>query len=103
MKPLIEPKACDNIEEIRDSIDLIDQEILHLFAKRLEYVKEIVKFKIADEEAIIARERREVVLNQRKEWAEEKGLDPELMEKVFKLLIDKNIQIQLDIYKSNSK
>jgi len=103
MKPLINPQNCDNIQEIRDAIDAIDQEILQLFAQRHEYVKEIVKFKRGDEEGIIAQERKELVLQQRKEWAEEMGLDPELMEKVFMLLIDKNIQIQFDIYKSNNK
>ena len=42
-------------------------------------------------------ERKELVLKQRKEWAKKRGLDPEVMKKVFMLLIDKNIQIQLDI------
>ena len=103
MKPLINPQDCDNIQEIRDAIDAIDREILQLFAQRLEYVKEIVKFKPGDEEGIIAQERKELVLKQRREWAREKGLDAEMMEKVFRLLIDKNIQIQFDIYNSNNK
>ena len=103
MKPLIKPQACDNIREIRDAIDVIDQEILQLFAQRHEYVKEIVKFKSGDEEGIIASERKELVLKQRKAWAEERGLDAEMMEKVFRLLIDKNIQIQFDIYNSKNK
>ncbi len=103
MKPLIKPQACDNIQEIRDAIDVIDQEILQLFAQRHEYVKEIVKFKSGDEEGIIARERKEQVLKQRKAWAEVWGLDTETMEEVFRLVIDKNIQIQLNIYNSNNK
>ena len=103
MKPLIKPQACDNIQEIRDAIDMIDQEILQLFAQRLEYVKEIVKFKSGDEEGIIARERKEQVLKQRKKWAEDRGLDAEMMEEVFRLLIDRNIQIQFDIKNSNNK
>jgi isochorismate pyruvate lyase len=103
MKPLIEPQSCNNIQEIRNAIDAIDLEILQLFALRHGYVKEIVKFKSSDEEGIIARERKELVLKQRKEWAEEKGLDGELMEKVFRMLIDRNIEIQLEINKSNNK
>jgi isochorismate pyruvate lyase len=103
MKPLIEPQSCNNIQEIRNAIDAIDLEILQLFALRHDYVKEIVKFKSSDEEGIIARERKELVLKQRKEWAEEKGLDGELMEKVFRMLIDRNIEIQLEINKSNNK
>ena len=97
MKHVKKPEACVNIGEIRDAIDKIDLEIIHLFAQRHIYVKEIVKFKSGDE-GIIARERKEQVLKQRKAWAEESGLDPGLMEDVFRLLIEKNIQIQFDIY-----
>ena len=103
MTRLIKPKACNNIEEIRDAIDIIDRDIIQLLQQRHEYVKEIVKFKSSDEEGIIARDRRNLVLKQRKAWAKEKGLDPEMMGKIFKLLIDKNIKIQLDITNSNSK
>jgi isochorismate pyruvate lyase len=103
MKRLTKPRACDNIQEIRDAIDMIDREIIQLFALRHEYVKEIVKYKSGDEEGIIARERKEQVLEQRRAWAEQKGLDADMMEEVFRLLIDKNIQIQFDIFNSNNK
>ena len=43
--------------------------------------------------------RRALVLKQRKAWAQESGLDPEMMEEIFKLLIEKNIQMQFDIFK----
>lgn len=103
MKSVIEAQACKSIQEIREAIDVIDQEIVKLFSLRHEYVKEIVKFKSGDEDEIIAKDRKELVLKQRKAWAEEMGLDGEMMEAVFTLLIDKNIQIQFDIHKSNNK
>lgn len=102
MKSLIAPQNCENIEEIRNSIDVIDKEIIQLFAKRHDYVREIVKFKSSDEEGIIARERKELVLKQRRAWAEEKGIDGEMIEGIFRMLIDKNIQIQFDIRNSVS-
>ena len=99
MKLEKKPNACENIGEIRDAIDVIDLEIIHLFAHRHKYVKEIVKFKSGDE-GIIAKERKELVLKQRKVWAEENELDSGMVEEVFSLLIEKNIQIQFDIYKN---
>lgn len=102
MVSLKKPEDCENIEEIRNAIDEIDQEIIQLYASRDSYVREIVRFK-SNDEAIHARERKELVLQQRKAWAAEKGLDPELFEKLFGLLIEKNIQIQFDIYNSNDK
>ena len=96
------PKSCENIQDIRNAIDEIDQEIIQLYALRDSYVREIVKFK-SDDEEIHARERKAYVLQQRKAWAAEKGLDPELFEKLFGLIIEKNIQIQFDIYNSSNK
>jgi isochorismate pyruvate lyase len=97
MKLSKKPQACETIDEIREAIDQLDLEIIQLFSLRHEYVKEIVKFKSGDE-SIVANDRREHVLTQRKAWAEERGLDPEMMEEIFRLLIEKNIQIQFDIY-----
>jgi chorismate mutase len=51
-----EAKACENIHEIRECIDEIDEQILISFGKRMEYVKEIVKFK-TDADGIVARDR----------------------------------------------
>ena len=96
------PEACENIQDIRNAIDEIDQEIIQLHALRDSYVREIVKYK-SDEEGIVASERKSLVLQQRKAWAAEKGLDPELFEKLFGLLIEKNIQIQFDIHNTNNK
>ncbi len=103
MKSLIIPRDCANIGEIREAIDVIDQEIIRLLALRHEYVKEIVKFKSSDEAAIIAQDRKELVLKQRKAWAEERGLDTGVIEQVFQVIINKNIQFQMDISNSNNQ
>jgi isochorismate pyruvate lyase len=102
MGPEKKPEACENIQDIRNAIDLIDQEIIRLFASRDTYVREIVKFK-SGEKGIVAQERKDHVLRQRKTRAAEMGLDPELFEKIFRLVIEKNIQIQFDLYNSNKK
>jgi isochorismate pyruvate lyase len=102
MGPAKKPEACKNIQDLRNAIDEIDREIIQLYAQRDAYVREIVKFKSSDM-GIIALERQAKVLQQRKAWAAEMGLDPELFEKLFGLLIEKNIQIQFDIYNANDK
>lgn len=94
-----EAKDCQSIQEIRDVIDEIDYQILESFWKRLEYVKEIVKFK-ANEDGIVARERQLEVLQKRKEWAKEMGLNPELIGEIYKTLINWNIQKELEIFRN---
>ncbi len=85
------PQECSSADEIRTEIDQIDREIFKLFAERHKYVEEIVKFK-TDKAGIIARERKERVIRQRKEWANELGLNPITFEKIYQILIDSNIE-----------
>jgi isochorismate pyruvate lyase len=96
MKSARNPKTCESIEEIRDALDQIDKEIIQLLTDRHQYVNEIVKFK-SNDEGIVAKERQALVFDQRRAWALERGIDPELIEDIFKLLIEKNIQMQFDI------
>lgn len=91
-----EPKDCENIQEVRNAIDELDYQILALFGKRYKYVEEIVKFK-TDKDGIIARERQLEVLQKRKEWASQFGLDSELFAEIYETLIYWNIQKELEI------
>ncbi len=90
------PKDCHSKEEIRKQIDVIDKEIISLFAKRFEYVSEIVKYK-KDPESVVANDRKNHVIVQRGLWAEEMGLDKETFENIYKCLIDHNIEKELQI------
>ena len=95
------PESCKNIEEIRDAIDGIDYQILKLFSQRYEFVKEIVKFK-TDEASVIAKNRQTEVIEKRREWAVELGLNPDLFEDIFWTLMRYNVQKELEILKNTN-
>ena len=90
------PSECNSKEEIRQQIDAIDKEIISLFAKRFEYVGEIVKFK-NDVESVVAQERKDQVIKERGEWAEKHGLDKNTFEQIYRFLVDHNIGKELEI------
>lgn len=96
------PEECKNIEEIRESIDEIDYQIMQLFSKRYSFVKEIVKYK-ADEVSIVAENRQEEVIIQRRAWAIELGLNADFFEKIYWTIIDFNVQKELEILWKNIK
>ena len=91
------PQECKNIEEVRNEIDSIDREILNLLGKRFGFVKEVVKYKAPTKDSIIAQERYNFVLDQRKKWAIEEGLDPQVIEQMYKLLIEHFISEELKL------
>jgi isochorismate pyruvate lyase len=93
-----EPKECNSLEEVRNEIDKIDEYIISLFSVRHKFVEEIVRFK-HDKEAIIAQERKDKVILQRKKWAESKGLNADTFEKIYTLLVESNIKHEMELLK----
>lgn len=81
------PAECSSIEEVRAAIDAIDHEIVTALGLRSQYVKAITRFKKTTED-VRAPERQATVIRQRRAWAAEVGLDPDVVEKVYRLLID---------------
>jgi len=90
------PENCKNIEEIRKAIDGIDYQIMELYSKRYEFVKAIVKFK-SDEASVVAKGRQKEVIEKRREWAVELGLNPDLIEEIYWKLMNSNVQKELEI------
>jgi isochorismate pyruvate lyase len=93
-----DPKDCTNIEEIREGIDEIDKHVINLLGERFRYVKAIVRFK-KNEEDVIAQKRYEHVFEVRRKWAEEKGIDPDIVERIYKTLIHYFIEEQKKMLK----
>ena len=98
------PEECKNIQEIREAIDNIDEDIIKLIGIRFNYVKEIVKFKDKDRDSIVAKDRYNEVIENRRMLAIENGLNPDLIENVYKSLINHFINKEIEIAeKSNYK
>ena len=93
------PDDCSNLEEIRLEIDRIDRETIELIGKRFEYVKAATKFK-TDENSVKAPERFKSMLQQRRDWAEAEGLKADVIEKLYRDLVNYFIDEELKHWKS---
>lgn len=82
------PQECTNIAEVRNGIDCIDKQIIELLSTRFGYVCEVVKYKEKTAEGIEASDRRAAVIATRRQWAQEAGLSPDVMEKIYNMLIE---------------
>lgn len=96
-----EPDECSNIQEIRQEIDKIDRQIIAAFGKRFEYVKAAAKFKTS-ETSVKALERVQSMLQQRRLWAEEQGLSPDVIEKLYQDLVNFFMAEELKHWQSKS-
>ena len=77
---------CKNIEEVRANIDLIDREIVKLLSERSKYVRQAAKFKKTTQD-VKAPDRMEEVILKVRNMASEYGLDPEIVESVYRTMI----------------
>jgi len=91
-------RDCINMTEIRAAIDIIDNQIVELIACRSKYVKEAAKFK-KDEKAVKDSNRVQKVINSKRKLAEKHGASPELVEKIYKMMIDFYINEEMTEWK----
>ncbi|CAN1600430.1 isochorismate lyase [Pseudomonas sp. B21-028] len=80
------PENCSGLEDIRQAIDTLDQRIVDALGLRMRYVKAASAFK-PDQASIAAPERVAAMLPQRRQWAENVGLDGEFVEGLFNQVI----------------
>jgi len=78
---------CADLRDVRAEIDRIDREVIALLGQRFAYVKAAAKFK-AGPESVKAPDRLETMLRQRREWAESLGLNPDVIERLYRDLVD---------------
>ncbi len=83
-----------NLDEMRGRIDAVDREIVRLLAERSGYVQQVVRFKRTADDAR-APARAEQVIARVRAHADEMGIDPDLVERIYRLMIDWFIEEEL--------
>jgi len=89
------PEDCVSIGDVRQAIDILDQEIIGLIGRRALYVAKAAHFKTG-EQSVRAPERQHTMLEARRRWAEENGLDPDVIEDLYHTLVSYFVDRELD-------
>lgn len=98
----LEVRQVSSLAEARAAIDLIDAEVIRLLGNRAGYVRQVVNFKKTPEE-VRAPARYAEVMRRRRELAEANGLNPDVIEEMYKLLVDNFIQEEMEILSKREK
>ncbi|RMT86862.1 hypothetical protein ALP39_02427 [Pseudomonas marginalis pv. marginalis] len=85
---------CNTLEEVRDNIDRLDQQIVSLLAERGGYVSQAARFK-KDADAVKAPQRVEQVIAKVRDLSHTLGANPEVTEQVYRAMISAFIQQEL--------
>lgn len=87
MTPHRPPQQCASLAEIRQQIDAIDQQVIQLLGERFGYVLAAAPFKHSSD-AVRAPQRFAAMLQQRREWATQAGLAPDVIEQMYRQLVE---------------
>ena len=95
----LSPEQCAGMDDIRAEIDMLDKAVVSLIGKRYQYVLAAAKFKTSAT-SVRAPERLKAMLEKRRQWAEQEGLSPDAIERMFSDLVNHFIEEEMRRWKS---
>ena len=87
-------KKCSTLEEVRTEIDTIDTQLVDLISERSHLIRQAANFKESVEE-VKAEDRIEFILQRARQHAIEKGISPNLISELFKIMIDEMVETEI--------
>ncbi|PHR58134.1 MAG: chorismate mutase [Arcobacter sp.] len=87
-------KDCKNLNEVRNEIDTLDEEIVTLIAQRNAYIHQAVKFKQSVEE-VKATDRVDQVIQHVRRKAIELDMSANMIEELYRNLIDSMVESEI--------
>lgn len=78
----------EDLQDIRDRIDLLDRRLVGLLAERARLVGEVVRYKRTHHMGVVDRHREDEMLASIAEVAKEHRLDPRVAQAVLRTVID---------------
>jgi isochorismate pyruvate lyase len=96
---MMEVKQCSTLDEARKEIDMVDEEIVKLIAKRNDYIKQIAHFKNSVDE-VKAEDRINDVISRAREQAISLGLSPNLINDLYVRMIDARVESEVAEFKN---
>ncbi|MEA3433856.1 MAG: chorismate mutase [Campylobacterota bacterium] len=90
----MEITKCTTLNEAREKIDTVDEQIVALIAERNNYIKQIAHFKTSIDE-VKAEERIDTVISRVREQAISLDLSPNLINDLYVRMIDAMVESEI--------
>ena len=89
----------ENMKELREEIDLLDNELIILFSKRFKFIENaaLIKNDIND---IRDNERIEKIIKRLRNSAKKNNLSEDIIEKLWRFIIELSIEQEREIFKN---
>lgn len=94
-------KECTNLGEVRDGIDALDRQIVRLLSERSGYIEQAARIKDSADEIEVPSRVEEIVNNVRG-LATEYGMSPDIAEDVYRVMVARFIEFEMQRYRETS-
>ena len=92
---MIEPENCRSMAEVRAGVDALDEQIVTLLGKRMQFLEAAARIK-QHRDQIRDEERNAVVIEHAAEVAARVGVPPALARELYALLLEGSIAYELE-------
>jgi chorismate mutase-like protein len=90
----------EELSNFRDRIDEIDEKIVRLISERLKICKTVAKYKSEKDIPMMQPGRVKEVLAKRRKLADELAINPDLVENIYKLIVEEACLLEDEIINS---
>ena len=90
---------CESMTDVRQAIDTLDEQLLDLLAQRIKYIERAAYIKTSID-TIRDDERIEAILVKRSAQAAEHGYSEEIIESLFRQLIEYSVAYEMQVFKA---
>jgi len=94
-------KKCKSLEEVRSEIDLLDTNLVNLISERSHLIRQAASFKNSVDE-VKAEDRIEFILQRVRHHAIEKGVSPNMISELFRIMIDEMVETEIAEFRNTS-
>ncbi|MEQ9593446.1 MAG: bifunctional 3-deoxy-7-phosphoheptulonate synthase/chorismate mutase type II [Cyclobacteriaceae bacterium] len=91
------------LEELREKIDHVDQELIEILAMRKNLIEQIGAYKRQNNVTVFQLERWNEILQSRATWAERKNINPQFVQDLYKRIHEESIKLQTEIAEMEGK
>ena len=93
-------KKCNSLEEVRNEIDALDEQLVELISQRSHLIRQAAKFKNSVDE-VKADKRIDDIMQRVRTKAISLNINPNMMSELFRIMIDEMVETEIAEFRNS--
>ena len=93
-------KECHSLQEVRDEIDKVDNQLVELISQRSHFIRQAAAFKNSVDE-VKAEDRIDEIMQRVRKKGIELNINPNMLSELFKIMIDEMVETEISEFRNS--